>query len=285
MQKSNSVMAVIFKQDDHSYHSTDPNEDIRWISVTTVVSALKKPFDPKAQSIKSAKNKRSKWYGMTPTEIQEAWSNEAKRAIDLGTFYHNQREADLILLETLSRGGVTVPVVKPPMLVDGVKAAPEQKLHDGVYPEHFVYLKSAGVCGQSDLVEVVDGVVSITDYKTNKEIRTEGYRSWDGVTEKMLPPVAHLDNCNFNHYTLQLSIYMYIILKHNPTLKPGKMMLHHIIFETDGADKYGNPIHVYNDNGDPKVKEVRPLEVPYLKREVIDIIHWLHDHRDEVKKH
>ena len=28
-----------------------------------------------------------------------------------------------------------------------------------------VYLKSAGICGQSDLVEVINGVVHITDYK------------------------------------------------------------------------------------------------------------------------
>jgi len=279
-------MAVIFKQADHSYHSMDPSEDIQWVSVTTVVSQFKKPFDAKVQSKKSAKNRKSKWFGMTPSEIEQAWNAESDRAISLGTFYHNQREADLTLLNTISRGGVEVPVIKPPVIdTDGIKRAPDQKLVDGVYPEHFVYLKSAGICGQSDLVEVVNGVVSITDYKTNKEIRTEGYKNWEGVVEKMLNPVMHLDNCNFNHYSLQLSLYMYIILKHNPLLKAGDMCLHHVVFETEGSDKYGNPILRYNEqNGDPIVKDVKKMDVPYLKREVIDIINWVHEHRDEIKK-
>ena len=36
-----------------------------------------------------------------------------------------------------------------------------------------VYLKSARLCGQADLVEIVNGYINITDYKTNKEIKRE----------------------------------------------------------------------------------------------------------------
>ena len=67
----------------------------------------------------------------------------------------------------------------------------------------------------------------------NKEIKTESFRNWEGISQKMLAPVSHLDDCNYNHYNLQLSIYMYIILKHNPTFKPGKLILHHIQFEEE----------------------------------------------------
>lgn len=70
---------------------------------------------------------------------------------------------------------------------------------------------------------------------------------------------------------------MYIMLKHNPTLKPGTMTLQHIVFEKEGEDKFGYPIIKYNENGDPVVKEVVPYEVPYLKQEVIDMINWLKD--------
>ena len=38
----------------------------------------------------------------------------------------------------------------------------------------------------------------------------------------MYKPVNHLDDCNLNHYNLQLSIYAYIIKKHNPKLKDRK---------------------------------------------------------------
>jgi len=77
---------------------------------------------------------------------------------------------------------------------------------------------------------------------------------------------------------------MYIILKHNPKLKPGDIYIHHIVFEEEGKDEYGYPITKYSIEGDPIVKEVIPLKVPYLKDEVISIINWLHDNRDKITK-
>lgn len=220
---------------------------------------------------------------MTPEEIREAWKSEAKRATDLGTWYHNCRESDICSFENMERHGSQIPVFKP-IEIEGIKYSPNQKLTDGVYPEHMVYLKSAGLCGQSDLVEVVDGKVHITDYKTNKEIKTEGYTNWEGITQKMLPPVSHLDDCNLMHYTLQLSLYMYIILKHNPKLEFGSLTIHHIMFEEAGRDKFDNPITALDSNGDPIVKDIVPYELPYLKKEVISMLHWLEDNRNKLKK-
>ena len=100
----------------------------------------------------------------------------------------------------------------------------------------------------------------------------------------MTGPCCHLDDCNFYHYALQLSIYLYIILKHNPRYKPGKLSLHHITFEEEGVDKYGYPVAKRDSQGNPIVKEVVPYDVPYLKDEVINMINWLHDNRDSLKK-
>ena len=77
---------------------------------------------------------------------------------------------------------------------------------------------------------------------------------------------------------------MYMILKHNPKLQPGKMFIHHILFETDGEDRYGYPLTSYDDNGDPIVKDVVQMEIPYLKDEVTAIMHYLHDNKDKIKK-
>ena len=183
-------MSIFFNAQDHSYKSLDPENNITWYSVTTVVSSLKKAFDAKKTAEKVSKNPKSKWHGVDPKVIQEIWSNEAKRATDLGTFYHNQRESDLCSLASIERENVTVPVFAPAPLKDGIKYASHQKLDEGVYPEHMVYLKSAGVCGQSDLVEVVNGRVNIIDYKTNKEIKMESFKNWEGISEKMLHPVS-----------------------------------------------------------------------------------------------
>ena len=276
-------MSIAFKAEDHTYVSLH-GESIDWISVTTLISHFKKPFDAKKVAEKVSKNKRSKWYGLDPKEILKIWDSESLRAVTLGTYYHNQRESDICSLASMEREGVTIPVISPVDEVNGLKIAPIQKLEPGVYPEHMVYLKSVGICGQSDLVEVVNGVVNIIDYKTNKEIKMESYVDWEGKSDKLMEPVSTLDDCNYNHYALQLSVYMYIILKHNPRLRPGKMYIHHVTFEEESKDEYGYPVTKYDSNGDPVVKEVIPIAIPYLQEEVIAIMHYLHDNKHKVKK-
>jgi ATP-dependent exoDNAse (exonuclease V) beta subunit len=275
-------MSIVFNASDHSYKSIDA-DGIQWVSVTSLVSNFKEPFDSKAVAQRVAKSKKSKWFGISPEKIIELWDSESNRAITLGTFYHNQRESDICSLSSIEKEGLPIPVYKP-VEEGSVKKAPDQRLTDGIYPEHMVYLKSAGICGQSDLVEVYNSKVDIIDYKTNKEIKTESFKDWEGISKKMLFPVSHLDDCNFNHYSLQLSIYMYIILKHNPKLQAGDIYIHHVTFEEEGKDEYGYPITKYSLEGDPIVKEVIPMKVPYLKDEVISIVNWLYDNRHKLIK-
>ncbi len=270
------TMAIIFKEEGHVYESND-NDKIEWTSVTSLVGKFKPKFDREGQAKKSSKNKRSKWYGMTPKEILAAWDSETERAIKLGNFYHNQREADICDLDTLSRQGVELPIIRPLNNEEtGVKIAPDQKIKEGIYPEHLVYLKSLGICGQADLVEVVNGYINITDYKTNKEIKEKGFTNWEGITKKMYKPIGHLDDCNLNHYNLQLSIYAYIIKKHNPKLKIGKLVIQHVKFKKVGEDKNGYPINEHV-NGEPVIEEIKIYELPYLKDEVISMMMWLKD--------
>jgi len=266
-------MAIIFKEEGHTYESND-QDNIDWISVTSLVGMFKEPFDGKTVAKKSSKNKKSKWYGMSPKEILDAWEKEKNRAIKLGNWYHNQREADMLDFKTIQRDGVEVPIIKPLVKENGIKLAPDQKLSDGVYPEHLVYLKSARLCGQADLVEIVNGTINITDYKTNKEIKEKGYTNWEGITKKLYNPVSHLDDCNLSHYNLQLSIYAYIIKKHNPKLKIGKLTIQHVKFKQIGVDKNGYPINEHV-NGEPVLDEIKMYDLPYLKSEVISIINWL----------
>lgn len=273
-----------FIPQNHKYMSINEEDQHReWLSVTSFISNFKQPFEADKIAEKSSKSKRSKWYGMTPEDIKTAWKAEADRATTLGTWYHNQRERDICEIATMERQGCTVPIFKP-IEKEGIKYSPEQKLSEGVYPEHMVYLRSAGICGQSDLVEVINNKVYITDYKTNKEIKIEGYTNWEGVRQKMLPPVAHLDDCHLNHYALQLSMYMFIILKHNPKLSPGTLTIHHIIFEEAGKDKFGNPITARDSYGDPIVRDVVQYDLPYMKQEAISMLHWLEDNKDKLKK-
>jgi hypothetical protein len=275
-------MELKFTAENHKYETPD-KPDFKWLSVTSAISLFKPPFDKDAIAKKSSKNKKSKWYGMSPEEIIKAWDNENKRALKLGSWYHDQREQQLIACDTLQRNGIDLNVIRP-LEQDGIKLAPDQSLVSGIYPEHMVYLKSAQLCGQADRVEVVNGKVNIYDYKTNKEIKTKGYTNWEGKVNKLSGPLSHVDDCNLMHYALQLSIYMYIILKHNHSLNPGKLEIHHIKFEIEDEDINGYPVVAIDAAGDPLVKEVVPYSLPYMKKEVNAIIKYIKTHPEILTK-
>ena len=275
-------MEIQFTAADHKYTTrNDPTK--KWLSATGIIGQFKPKFDKQKQAIKSSKNKKSKWYGMTPENIIAVWDKENKRALTLGSWYHDQREKELLACDTIQRGGIDLQIIRP-IEQDGVKFSPDQSLAPGIYPEHLVYLKSAMICGQADRIEVVNGKVNIYDYKTNKEIKTESYVNWEGKSNKLKAPLSHIDDCNFFHYALQLSLYMYITLKHNHSLEPGVMEIHHILFDVEDYDEHGYPIIAYDAAGDPVVKEVVPYTIPYLKKEVNNIIKYLKLHPEIYEK-
>jgi len=275
---------IQFTETDHLYTSVVPDTR-NWISVTTLVGGFSEPFNKEEKAAKCSVRKPdrypNKWYGYSPEEILAAWDAEGKRSIELGHWYHSKQEQELYTHKEING----LPVVKP-IISNGIKYAPKQKLSDGIYPEHMVYLDSVGICGQSDLVTVQGGFVDITDHKTSKEIRREGFRNWEGTVSKMLRPVQHLDECEFSHYALQLSIYIYIICRHNPMLLPGKLTINHVKFVQNGQDKWGYPVHML-ENGEPVVDSIEPITLPYMQKEVQSIITWLKDdkNRQSLIKH
>lgn len=270
---------IIFETEGHKYTSILP-DGIEWVSVSTLISQFKEPFDPIAMSIKCSKNKKSKWFGMKPEEIRWVWKNKADRSCDLGTKYHAVQEAELLSCDTIEMNGHELKV-QAPIVRDGIKVAPEQKLeNDCIYPEHMVFFKTMGVCGQVDRPEVIDNLLNVTDYKTNEEIKKESYYNPYTCKHKMmLNPLAHLQDCNFVHYELQLSCYVYMMLKHNPNLSVGKLIVEHAVFDTEGEDQYGDPIVKIDNWGNPVVKDIIPEESRYLKQEVESMFGWLKDNR------
>ena len=265
---------IKFSSEGHKYESILPN-GVKWTGVTTLVGSLKQPFDQIEKAAKCSVRKpgryQNKWYGLSPVEILDAWSNESKRSTDLGHWYHSKREQELYEPDMQLMWGV-----QPPIIENGIKIARDQKLDIGIYPEHLCYLQSVGICGQADYVQVTPThKLNIRDYKTNKEIKTKGFTNWEGITTKMLKPVHHLDECEFNSYALQLSLYAYIILRHNSLLTLGELTIEHVEFELAGEDKYGYPITRLDDNNEPMVKNVKMIQIPYMLKEVQSIIIWL----------
>lgn len=268
---------IKFTEGHHLYESIVP-DTTQWLSVTTALKKVKEPFDQLAKAQKSSIRKPNsrypnKWYGIPVDEIVNAWNAESKRSTDLGSWYHKVRENQLYTHE--NELDIVLPDIR-----NGIKYAPDQKLQDNtIYPEHLVYLQSAGVCGQADYVEIRKNILTIRDYKTSKEIKRNGFKRYDGTVSRMLPPLQHLEDCEFNHYALQLSIYAYCISRHNCNINIGDLIIEHVKFQEEGRDQYNYPIYRKDLNGDYIVKEIEVIKVPYLKKEVVTLLNWLKEHK------
>lgn len=265
---------VKFTEEGHKYTSTD-TANIKWTSVTTAIHHFGQEFDSDIVAKQVAAKKSSKWYGMSVSDIQTQWKATNTYSLQLGTWYHKMMEDSILSHDSIVTDDVEMKIVKP-IMIDNEKHAPVQRLQNNtMYPEHLTYLKSVGIIGQSDLVEVVNGYLNIGDYKTNKEIKFQSFKKWDTGHQMMKPPFHHLQDCNYNHYCLQLSLYMYMILKHNPQLKPGKITLKHILFEIETRDKFDNPIYKIDPLGNFIVSDTQDYDVPYLKNECAVLVNWL----------
>lgn len=257
-------MKVRFITAGHKYESIPA---LKWTSVTKMVEKFVPHFDDLYESERCSLNYKSKWYGIEPAEIRRLWEAENKRATDCGSWYHDMMERKALAAGKKIYRGIELPV-HPPIMMPGYKLAPEQSIKQGIYPEHFMFSESHGICGQSDLVYRYGNVVDIDDYKTNKELKTRGYGWKYGDPAMMTGIMSHLEDCNYNHYSLQLSIYMKLILLKNPMLKPGRMRIYHVEFENEGYDQYEFPILKRTADGGYVVKGGTWHTVPYLKKEV-----------------
>ena len=73
----------------------------------------------------------------------------------------------------------------------------------------------------------------IVTHNSNKKIDLKGfYNPSIRTTDKMLYPLTHLDECNFNHYQLQLSTYAWMLQKLRPEFVIKGLMLNH--YDHDG---------------------------------------------------
>jgi hypothetical protein len=108
-----------------------------------------------------------------------------------------------------------------------------------ILPEYLMYYSTQdgilNIAGQADIVIKDGNDIYILDYKTNaKGIKTKAF--FDTKKKKkqtMYYPINNMDDHMLNHYTLQLSLYAWILQKINPEFDIKLLRLLHI----DGNNK------------------------------------------------
>jgi ATP-dependent exoDNAse (exonuclease V) beta subunit len=213
----NKFNNVVFNEEDHSYYLNFK----RCISTTELIGRFKKKFETELMSSLVAKRD-----GRTKDDVIAEWDEKRITSQIRGTELHKCAE-----LMFQSKG------YKPDPIVTNKLYKMLQDFHKDyknilalVRAELVVGDDTWGVCGMIDKLfyNTLENELQIWDYKTNKEIKTTN-------KYKMINGLNHLEECEFNTYSLQLSIYKKIIEK-NTNLKIGKSYLCWINEENDSYE-------------------------------------------------
>lgn len=152
-------------------------------------------------------------------EILNEWKSKNDKSIKKGNDYHNFKENQAKELGYCENPytGVEYPTIHSTKIE--VKKGIEYRspivtnlydLEDGFHPELILWNDKAKIAGQSDLVfiETIEGkrYIDIDDYKSNNKIDTYSF-----MKHKMLDPLSHLHDVNYNHYRLQISCYAWLL--------------------------------------------------------------------------
>lgn len=256
MQIDKQNGAIAFNDEEHVYWNV--NDDVKYISVTTLVHKFQQPFDKDFWSAYKALEKlipANSWkvekkslldtkrfnkelldiydiseleFNKTQQDILDAWDQENKNSCERGTKIHLELEnlfynsGKNVNLKKFGIGGK----------FECRKDYTDLDLPYGVYPEYLISRTSDDgilrIAGQVDLIVKDGNNITIIDHKTNKEIKTKGgFNNQTKSSAKMLYPLNNLDDCNFNHYQLQLSTYAWMLQKINPDFVIKDLILNH----------------------------------------------------------
>lgn len=250
---------VCYNDEAHVYWQE--NTGNKFISVTTLIGKFENEFDKEFWSLYKALERGFKeefkmekrqlldtkkfdlerileYYSIDEEEllriqktILEEWAEENRKSCELGTAIHAKLE------EEFSQGEKVLPNYgsggKFPCIVNDYKLTQDK----GVFPELLIYWedpdeqnesKKLLIAGQVDRIIKDGNKIYITDYKTNKKIDESSYQ--DKRTKKkqvMKYPLNNLDDCNKIHYTLQLSLYAWMLQQYNPEFEIELLELHH----------------------------------------------------------
>ena len=127
----------------------------------------------------------------------------------------------------------------------------ELDLERGVYPEFLIAVTSRDgilkVSGQIDCLIKNGNEITILDWKTNKEIKKESFYNRSTKQHQMMKfPLNNIQDSNYWHYALQLSLYAYLLQTLHPEFVIKGLKLIHIDREQNETE----------------------YEVPYLKDDV-----------------
>lgn len=179
---------------DHRYFLVD-DPDADFVSCTTFIEYFFKKFDAIGIANKLTST-HPNYMGMPPQELVKTWESSSL----IGTQVHKEID-DHIKFGTYPLHS------KSKLGVDWFRSLDFDRYE--IFSETMIYSKEINIAGTVDLVlrDKETDTIDIYDWKTSKAIEKTSFGGRVGST----PATQTLLDCNFNHYSLQLSLYRYLL--------------------------------------------------------------------------
>lgn len=185
----------------HTYIN-DKYPDCKYTSVTTLLGNYKEKFDEDYHATRVAERK-----GVSKESIIAEWCEINRQANEYGTNLHEIIERFLLAPKRLYSPRDEFEKV----VINAFRMCCDQEslnllYNEDIKPEHIMsveFTDTKGIAGTSDIIEdLPNNMFNVWDLKTNKKFEYE-----NKYGEFLHFPVNHLPHCQYNDYTLQLSIY------------------------------------------------------------------------------
>lgn len=198
MQKFN-INDIRLIESTHKYELKDDPE-FEFTSCTTFAKYFFRPFD-KIGVANNLTSSHPRYEHLTPQELIKQWDEIAEE----GTFIHNEVENFI--------NDTTPPThFKSKLAAKWLKTNLIDRDRYEIFSEVIIYSKELALAGTIDLL-VYDkefDEYKLVDWKTNKRIDFESYGNKKGNHSA----TQNLMDCNYYHYSIQLSLYRFLLEKY-----------------------------------------------------------------------
>ena len=199
---------IELEPESHTY--TLNNSDLEFSSVTEFINTFFAPFDELKIANKLTQFK--KYQHMSTQDILQDWEQRRKR----GTIVHKEIEDYVLFKKSMKLD---------PKSKQGVNFLQEKCMSNKnnlLFPEVKICSEKLHLAGTIDLMiyNKEKNKIYLIDWKTNVEIKKNGFKK--GIKKS----TQLIDDCSFNRYTLQLSMYQYILETYYNAAVDGLYIIH-----------------------------------------------------------
>jgi hypothetical protein len=221
---------VTFHADDHSYIDKENN---KYISVSQLIHLYEIPFDESGIILTMC----AKREGIDKEVLRKRWNDKRDLSCLYGSAVHAEIEHFINTKKIRKSANKEI--------VENFKNDIYPTFEYPVFSEVLVYSKDLLVSGLSDFVEYNKdkNEIRICDLKTNESLTKKAYN-------KLLYPLNHLKNDAITRYSLQLSLYSYLL-----SLQGYNVNKNLNIFWVNPADK-----------------KIEIIKVDYMKKDIMTML-------------